>query len=348
MRKNFKDIFWDISEPEYRKDPALSQSTISSYERNGRFECLDTLFDRVETPSLTFGSAVDTLITDGDAAFAERFFVCDIPKMKPSAEPVVKKVYEVCCNAYTDINDIPDSVLMPVISQAGYMANTNWGTAAKCKSIKTEGQRYYQTMFMAKGKAILPQDTYNKVFACVRALKDSPQTRAYFKDNGPFESIERFYQLKFRGAIEGVEYRGMADLLIVDHNKKTVVPCDLKTSHNKEYNFPRSFLEFRYDIQARLYWRLIRQTMDNDDFYKDYTLADFRFIVVNNNDNPAPLVWVFQDTSTQGTLKLGNKVLRDPVEIGKELHDYLVRKPVFPKGITLTVPNSIQGWFNEH
>jgi hypothetical protein len=48
-------------------------------------------------------------------------------------------------------------------------------------------------MFMAGDKTIVSQDMYNKVFACVRALKDSPQTKQYFKVNDPFEDIERFY-----------------------------------------------------------------------------------------------------------------------------------------------------------
>ena len=36
-------------------------------------------------------------------------------------------------------------------------------------------------------------------------------------------------------------------------------------------------------IQARIYWRLIRQLMDKDEYFKDFTLKDFRFIVVNTS-----------------------------------------------------------------
>ena len=60
-RKSLYDISWKVSEPVYRADPALSYSTLSRYEREG-FNNLDKLFDRLETPSLTFGSCVDTLI----------------------------------------------------------------------------------------------------------------------------------------------------------------------------------------------------------------------------------------------------------------------------------------------
>ena len=59
IKKSLYDISWKCSEPEYRADPALSYSVLAKYEREG-FENLDTLFDRVESPSLLFGSIVDT------------------------------------------------------------------------------------------------------------------------------------------------------------------------------------------------------------------------------------------------------------------------------------------------
>ena len=68
--KSLYDISWQVSEKEYRADPALSYSTLARYEREG-FNNLDKLFDRLETPSLTFGSAVDSIITGGQEEFDE-------------------------------------------------------------------------------------------------------------------------------------------------------------------------------------------------------------------------------------------------------------------------------------
>ena len=214
MRKSLADISWQVEESVYRQDPALSYSILAKYEREG-FEHLGTLFDKVESPSLLFGSCVDTLITDGEKAFADNYFISDIPKVSPSAEPIVKEIYTTFHNAYTNINDIPDDALMPILSQAGYKGNTNWGTKAKCDAIRKDGAQYYQTMFMAGNKTIVSQDIYNKVFACVRALKDSPATKMYFAENDPYSDIERYYQLKFKGSLGGVDYRCMMDLAVV-------------------------------------------------------------------------------------------------------------------------------------
>ena len=345
-RKSLADISWQVDEPTYRQDPALSYSTLARFEREG-FSCLDKLFEKVESPSLLFGSCVDTLLTDGEKAFADQYFISDIPKLSPTAEPIVKEIYAQFHNAYTNINDIPDIELMPILSQAGYKGNTNWGTKAKCDAIRKDGAQYYQTMFMAGNKTIVFQEMYNKVFACVRALKDSSQTKLYFKDNDPFDATERFYQLKFKGSLGGVDYRCMADLICVNHDKKIIIPCDLKTSSHREYDFPESFLQWMYQIQARLYWRLIRQAMDKDDYFKDFVLEDYRFIVVNNIDNPVPLVWNFGHTASVGEIQLGNRKLRDPEVIGKELTYYLKESPKVPLGIKIGNPNSIEQWFDK-
>lgn len=99
--------------------------------------------------------------------------------------------------------------------------------------------------------------------------------------------------------------------------------------------------------QARLYWRLIRKAMDRDDYYKDFTLANFRFIVVNSIDNPNPLVWLFDRSQAIGELNLGNHVMRDPEVIGKELTHYLQDKPSVPDGIAIVGLNNIAEWLEK-
>lgn len=341
-KRSLQDISWKVPEETYRNDSALSYSTLARFEREG-FSHLDTLFDRVESPSLLFGSCVDTLLTDGEKAFNDNFLVSDITSMDPGVEPIVKEIFNQFKDSYTNINDIPESQIAPIISQIGYQPR--WKPETRCKVVREKGQQYYQTMFMAGNRTIVPQNVYNKVFACIRALKDSPQTHFYFKDDDPFEDVERFYQLKFKGELNGIGYRCMADLILVNHKTKEVIPCDLKTSSHREWDFPESFLQWQYQIQARLYWLLIRQTMDKDDYFKDFTLGNYRFIVVNNIDNPIPLVWTFEETQAPGEIKLGGKILRHPTTIGEELTYYLNNKPSVPVGIELKKSNSIEQWF---
>lgn len=82
-RKSLYDISWKVDEPTYRADPALSYSTLSKYEETG-FNNLNNLFEKVETPSLTFGSAVDSIITGCREEFEERFMVAEYPSTPDS------------------------------------------------------------------------------------------------------------------------------------------------------------------------------------------------------------------------------------------------------------------------
>lgn len=97
------------------------------------------------------------------------------------------------------------------------------------------------------------------------------------------------------------------------------------------------------DIQARLYWRIIRDSMDRDHYFKDFRLADYRFIVVNRK-TLVPLIWELNSTSKIGEIILKDTVLRDPVVVGKELRNYLDNRPVVPDGIELVKPNILDNW----
>lgn len=142
----------------------------------------------------------------------------------------------------------------------------------------------------------------------------------------------------------------MADLIVVDHKNKIVYPCDLKTSSHKEYDFYKSFIDWSYHIQARLYWRIIRATMDKDEYFKDFELADYRFIVANKT-TLNPLVWEFSMTMAKGDINIstskGTLILREPFELAKELNEYLTSRPKVPKGIKLTGTNNIVEWLNK-
>lgn len=137
-------------------------------------------------------------------------------------------------------------------------------------------------------------------------------------------------------------------LIIVDHNTKTITPVDLKTSSKSEWDFYKSFIDWDYQIQARLYWRIIRNVLDKDPVFKDYKLEDYRFIVVNRF-TLKPLVWIFGKTQSIGSLtygRLNNISLPDPETIGEELYRYLTENKVVPIGIDSINPNSIDYWLN--
>lgn len=345
-RKSLYSISWRVDEPTYRADPALSYSTLAKYERSG-FNDLEHLFDKLETPSLTFGSAVDSIITGGQEEFDERFMVAEFPSIPDSIIKVVKDIFREFSSSYRTLDSVPDE---EVIHRAGtFNYQPNWKPETRAKVIKEKGLEYYNLLYIAGDRTILDTNTYQDVCNAVKILKESKSTKFYFEENNPFEpDIERFYQLKFKGVFNGVEYRNMADLVIVNHKEKWVKPVDLKTSSHTEWDFYKSFNDWRYDIQARLYWAIIRQNVGKDEYFKDFKLLDYDFIVVNRR-TLTPLVWTCPFTQALGTLTFGEGghiKYRSPFEIGEELHYYLSSRPKVPMGISETGPNDLRKWLN--
>lgn len=341
-KKSLKEISWQVTEPEYRQDHALSYSTLAKYEREG-FNNLDKLFDRVESPSLTFGSIVDTLMTGTEQEFNDNFIVAQLDN--PPSDTLItitKRLFSIYGKIYDSLQYFEDSVILEAIEDISW--NNHWLPKTRAKKIKEDCGAYYKLLFISEGKTIVSTYMYQDALNVVDKLRSSLSTRFYF-ENDPFDNnIERLYQLKFKATLEGVDYRCMADELIVFHNEKVVVPIDLKTSSKPEWDFHKSFVEWNYYLQAKLYWAIIRKNMDKDPYFKDFTLSDYRFIVANKK-TLTPLVWIYDGTQSMSdfTTKDG-KVLRDPLTVGKELKYYLDNKPKVPNNIDLIKPNNLKDW----
>lgn len=334
--KSLYDISWQVDEPAYREDKALSYSTLAKYERGGKFAALPTLFDSTSTPSLTFGSMVDCLITGNEEEFNASFIVLDDPGISSTLREITEQLYERCHTVCHSLDDIPDELIAEVGKNNDFWAADKY-YETRVKKIRESCRAYYRMLTLAEGKKVVTEQDVADARKCVEALKTSKDTAKYFEPNDPFnEDIQRFYQLKFKGEHGGIQYRCMADLIVVCHSAKTVLPVDLKTSSHNEWEFPKSFQQWRYDIQARNYWRLIREAMSKDPYFRDFKLLDYRFIVVNRA-NLKPMVWEFPLTQAVGDIKIdtptGYKITwRDPYTIGDELHDYLESTPTLPFG----------------
>ena len=348
-RKSLRSISWDVSEETYRADPALSYSTLARYEREG-FNNLDKLFDKLETPSLTFGASVDALITGGQEEFDERFMVAEFPSTPDSIIKIVKSLFSQYGDSYRSLITIPDDAIIKETEYQSYQMN--WKPETRAKVIKEKGADYYNLLFIAGSKTILDTQTYQDVCNAVRALKESKSTQFYFAENNPFEpNIERFYQLKFKACLEGIEYRCMFDELVIFHDTKKIQPLDLKTSCKKldrEWDFPSHYIEWGYQLQNRLYVRILQDVISKDEYFKDFKILPYKDIIIFRGSD-TPLVWDIPFTFERGTLYFGkNKQIemRDPEEIGKELSYYLSSRPKVPAGIKEDGNNDLRKWLN--
>ena len=348
--KKLSEISWNVSESIYRADPALSYSTLSRFDREG-FANIDKLFDKQDTPSLLLGSIVDTIITDGEDEFNNRFVVAEYPDIPDSIIQIVKALFNEFSVTHRTLESIPNEEVIGFASRFNYQ--NNWKPETRAKVIKEKGFDYYNLLYLSQDKTILNTETYQDVCKAVDALKTSEATKFYFADNNPFEpNIERFYQLKFKATLNGIDYRCMFDELVVISDTKEIQPLDLKTSCKKfdrEWDFPTHYIEWEYSLQNRLYVRILQDVISKDDYYKDYKILPYKDIIIFKGSD-TPLVWDIPFTFERGTLYFGknNQIeMKDPEDIGKELSYYLSSRPNVPIGINEFGTNNIVEWINK-
>ena len=100
------------------------------------------------------------------------------------------------------------------------------------------------------------------------------------------------------------------------------------------------FIEWRYFIQANLYAEIIRQNIIKDEYFKDFKVADYRFIVICNRTRQ-PLVWEWNKTKTETDFSINNITFPNWRGIVKRLDYYLKNKPQVPENIKTKEPNNI-------
>ena len=347
--KSLYDISWQVDENTYREDKALSYSTLSRFSKEG-FHKIDTLFDQISTSSLQFGSLVDTL-TLSPEEFDDKFLVVNITLDEDTAT-IIKSIYDNFKDQFQHFLQIPIVQVSQIAKQNGFWPADKWSDNARYNGLLKKGDvnQYYGFLRESDGKTVITSEQYQDALKCVQALKTSEATRFYFADNVPNHPVQRYYQLKFKHNFRSIDYKCMADLILVDYTNKKIYPVDLKTSSSNEDEFYKSFIKWNYFIQSKLYYRIIRECLLKDEFFKDFELEDYTFIVINKN-NLMPLTWRFTDTKTYGTVYYGkNKqiICKDPFDIGDELNYYLTHPEVkVPKGINLDKTNDIVSYLNE-
>lgn len=337
------ELAWNVNEEEYRADSSLNYSLLSRFERGG-FDSLATLKERETSPSLTFGSLVDCLLTD-PLSFDKKYVVCDFPEITDKVESTVKTLFTLYGSTYSKLTDIPLHNLLNVLDSEAFQKT--YKNETRVNNILLKGDEYYQTLCKTVGKEVVSSEIYQKALSCTEAVRMHPIAKKYFNNN-PFETETNYYQLKFKVELNGVSYKCMIDVSHVDYDKKEITLVDLKTSSKPEWHFAESFIHWNYEIQARLYYRIVKKVLSQNDFFKDFRINSYKFVVVCP-ETLCPLVWNFEQTEMYGNLHFGDIIMKEPEDIAKLLLQYYAdegRKT--PYGVEANEINSLTEKIEEY
>lgn len=209
MRKSIKELSWNITEEEYRGDSAISYSTLSRFEREG-WRNLASLFTKIDTPALLFGSAVDCLLLERKEVFGEKFIVCEFPNLSDNLIQITKELFSKYGDTHRRVDTIDDEVISTVAIANGYYTGNSY-KALRVKKVKECCNEYYSLLAVAGDKTILSQGNYNKVVQCVDELKTNPKTADFFNIDPWEKDLEKVFQLKFKAKWNGIPVRCMFD-----------------------------------------------------------------------------------------------------------------------------------------
>lgn len=283
-----KEASLNLTEEEYRDLPELSYSSLSTFDREG-YKCLATLFEPFSTPSLTFGSMVDCLITQPEE-FPKRYLVADIPSLSETMQAVAGYLLEEH-NVSTMI-EISDE---DIVNAANVLKiYPTYKDATRVQKIRESCSEYYNLMQSSGDKTVVAATVGDDAAKAADALLNDPLTSQFLRPNEFFGDYDIFFQLQFTAVSpDGVPFKGMLDAVKVDHKNKRIYPCDIKTTKDI-YSFEDSFFKYRYYLQAEMYMYLLKENIkEKCPELADYQMMPYQFIVIDRNlFKPVIFRWV--------------------------------------------------------
>lgn len=201
------------------------------------------------------GSGADIQLTQGQIEFDKQYH--QFRNKKPSAAimSIVTKIFEDLSDGVEDM----DSIVYPKLSDLEneilesceyHDYSRKMLAPTKINKILKEGEDYYNELIESNGKQIISEIEGQIISNIVMSFKSHKHTSKYFQEG---EGLDIFYQVPIYFSQNGVDCKVLLDKVIIDHNKKTIQPIDIKTMSGATRTFPVALRRFRYDIQASFY-----------------------------------------------------------------------------------------------
>lgn len=277
-----------VTEQLYRENEAVSQSKLKLLLGNN-----PKLFITVEEPDLYFeekehfniGDGVDIQLTQSMEVFEEVFHISNVQN-KPSdaIKSILNQVFDLSIGLGIEPTELSDEIYKGTIVEScrvqNYSNNLKDDTLWQRICEHTE---YWDDLRASQGKRILSATENDKISNIVMSIRTSENTSRYFNMNP-------MYQLPLYFEYEGISCKALLDMVIFNHEDKTIQPIDIKTLGDNVLNFHKSIRRRRYDIQAAFYTEALTI------LYPDYTILPFLFIVESTTDIGTPVVYECEST----------------------------------------------------
>jgi hypothetical protein len=207
---------------QYRSSDYLSQSFLKMVLAN------NVKKNFKESIAMILGSYVDCLLTSPD--LADKLFMQDLTK-RPSdtIRGFLVDTLSVLCeiDSIDNVKELETyrDVLVYTARQANYQ--NNWGDDAIWKSILKDGEEYWKFLIESKGRTIITSEEMRLSKTIASLAMSHPLTGKYFIDQ---PNVDKYYQLPLYWMYEDLPCKGLVDILIVEHETKTIYLTDIKST----------------------------------------------------------------------------------------------------------------------
>lgn len=160
----------------------------------------------------------------------------------------------------------------------------NWKDDTRIDKIIEQGQLYFNILTQVNEREIITSSLLSLAEELKTILLTNENTMYYFI---PTEGVEIFHQFEiydvYNVQITGnnIPRKGCLDILVVNHNNKTIRVVDFKTDQNA-FNFIYTAKKFDYCGQLTYYNSLVENLIsDNTHHWHGYTLLPPRNVVID-------------------------------------------------------------------
>lgn len=311
-----------------------------------------------EKTHFILGSGVDVKLTGYLGAFFDHYYVMDCKKPSDKILSIIQMVFD--AHQRTKPENEPYMVLTDDnLKEALIMAidfhtyQPKWKPETRLSKIIEEGEAYYGSLIESMGKQILSLDEFEIINSIVDSILADETCGKYFKVPDEDKNLDVYFQKIIEFEIMGVPYHALLDMLVINHQSKTLQVIDIKTLADYTMMFPTSMRKRRYDFQVYFYTLAVAYMVNRISAFKDYTILEPAFIVETTKPNAQGRPLFFQCTpELKSVAQWGRVNLSMTKELVKPTHhqisnlEFMGRPAHKIWGIMETV--ELHRWYLEH
>lgn len=249
-------------------DLILSFSRLSDFSRNGPRALLQRT--QVNNDGAKIGSITDDWLFD-KKNFNNKYFIYE--GEKPTA--TLGKLVDIILKNYVELPTVEQ--VRDIIKKNNFWKRSKAETIEEAFNIP-QFWEYLKAQYKAKVTTLVTTSELELGKTLATILETHKHSKDIFTN-----AYEKIYQYKFITKYKEVNFRGIIDMVLIDHENKTIRLIDLKTGQEEAANFMNSFMRYRYYFQEAIYMKAF-ESICTDLKLKDYTLLPFQFLYIGRKE----------------------------------------------------------------